>query len=109
MGYGSRLLPCGCAEGAGLVAAIDGNGDGNRGERAEVAFGGWVAVSGLVVEELGGSFGPRGVGPGLFGGEQVAFGEGVFGEPGVGGAAGDAGEDDGGEVARDGAGDADRD
>ncbi len=79
------------------------------GEQASVRRPARLAVSVLVVEELGGGFGVHEVGPGLFGGEEVAFGEGVFGEPAVGGAAWYAGEDHGGEVGGDGAGDPDGD
>src|SRR5512139_972038 len=64
--------------------------------------------SGFLVEEFGGGFGVHEVGPDLFGREQVAFGQGVFGEPGGRVAARHQVQDRGGQVLRDGTGDADR-
>lgn len=62
----------------------------------------------LVVEELCGCLGVHDVGPCLFGWQEFPFRECVLGEPRVRVAAGDAGEDHGGEAVGDGAADPDR-
>jgi hypothetical protein len=71
---------------------------------------GFAISSGLsgFLEKFGGGLGAHDVGPDLFGGEEIALRQGVFGKPSVWIAAGNPAQDHRGQVGGDGAGDADR-